>query len=381
MQNPTQAFRYAALALLLLWLSLGVTRAADKPQPVNTPRYDAMTASFKDADWKAFKKHKDAVKLEYKSLTPKQRLNVAYMRDTAFDCQPKWWPSVSSLKPTSFKPSIWNKTFGANYIPSRTLGVQVPIGVTADGKLAIVVSWRPDLVGDHRLLQGDLARMHQFKRRHLAEIVVWHELGHNYISVFLPTDAVFELYQRYGMLFHHLQEFYADMTALHHCSPKSRLLTLMFRLDSLSLYDRTEQHTRAAHAIGSILLTEFMTNPDKWPSVHFPPYLPKHSTELSTIIYMYERLSTNWTLEEDKALRQLAERFIKRNGNTIFRRQGKITLPNRLNFELLAAKDKEHQAKRDAWVEAKLKQLIKTGRADKRFTYPDKKLRVVIPVR
>lgn len=375
MQINSKAYRFSLLILAALFCCLPHAHAND------TPRYDGMVKSFIDADWPAFEKYKKEVRLDFKSLSPAQRLNINYMRTTAYDCQPKWWPSVSSVKPTSFKPAIWNKTFGANYIPSRTLGVQVPIGFTADGKLAIVVSWRPDMVDDSKPLLGDLAKLHHFKRRHLAEIVVWHELGHNYISVFLPTPAVLELYQRYGKLFHHLQEFYADMTALHHCSPKARLLTLMFRLDSLSLYDSTEQHTRAAHAIGSILLAEFMENPDKWPSVHFPPHLPKHSTELSTIIYIYERFSADWTLEEDKALRQLAETFIKRNGDSIFKRQGKITLPNRNTFELIASKDKAHQDKRDDWVETKLKALIKAGRADKSVSHADKELRVLIPVR
>jgi hypothetical protein len=107
-----------------------------------------------------------------------------------------------------------------------------------------------------------------------------------------------------------------------------------------------------------------LMNPDKWPSVHFPPAVPKQQVELNTIIYVYENLPSLWTAEEDIRLQELAEEFVIKQGEKTFRAKGEIPLQNRLKFNLMIGEDRENQPKRDAWVTNKLGELISDGRAD-----------------
>ena len=300
-------------------------------------------------------------------LSGQQRKDLGYMRSTAPTFRPKWWNKTHSSSKTMFRANIWGRPIVANYVPSRALGFQSVM--IYRNRIVVTVSWKPSLVDNPNPAAGELAKIHKMTKGDIGEVVVWHELGHNYITSNLPVKSVWPLYEDHRVLFFHLQEFYADMTALYHASPYGRLATLMLRLDGLDWYREDEQHDRAAHAIGAIILADAMSDPGKWPSFHFPPEVPKDHVERRTIIYLYEHIAPTWSLDEDRRLRTMIGKLIRANGNEIFKKKGKVPLANGLTFRLMAADDREHQKKRDAWVTGKIKELVKSGRADK----PDKK--------
>lgn len=292
-----------------------------------------------------------------------QQKLVLYMRKSVREFRPRWWKNTKSASNVSFRAGIWRRNFMANYMPSDMLGAQAPVGIR-DGKILVIVSWRPTMVDNPEPAGGALAKMHGVTKGDLGEVIVWHELGHNYITNFLPLKHVIILYNDHNILFHHLQEFYADMTSLYHCSPKARLTILMFRLNNLDSGDETCAHARMSYGIGSLLLSEWMQNPDDWPSVHFPAEVPENDVEKSTIMYVYENFDPNWTVKEDKALREMTLDFIRRRGESVLRSKGVVPLHNGLEFNLIESQDREAKVKRDKWVAQKLKALIKAGRAD-----------------
>jgi len=297
------------------------------------------------------------------------RKDLAYIRKVAPEHRPRWWKSCRKSSNVSFKARIWGRQFMANYEPDNMVGSQRLYlrrrSRTGPVKVTIIVSWRPSWVDNPKAAKGYLAERHEMTRGDVAEAIVWHELGHNYITKFLPSKQVWELLVDHRMLFDHLQEFYADMTTLYHSSPRARLVVMMMRLNELYGYDDAEPHTRAAHAIGSLILANVLANPDKWPSIHFPPEVPEEEVERNTLIYVYENIDPAWTLAEDKAMRDMAKKFIMVNGEKVLRSKGRIRLPNKLSFKIMTGDDHELQPKRDTWVADKLKAIIKSGRADK----------------
>jgi hypothetical protein len=278
--------------------------------------------------------------------------------------RPSWWHHMRSSSNVTFKASLWGRPFLANYMPSDRIGSMQPVEIR-NGKLLSIVSWRPSMIDNPQPAKGYLAVRHGLKKAAIGEAIGWHELGHNYISYFLPLKHVLVLYENHSKLYYHLQEFYADMTSLYHSSPGGRLALMFTRLDGLSRYDETEEHDRAGFAVGSLILANVMTAPKKWPSFHFPPKVPESEIELTTLRYLYENIDTNWTLAEDIALRGIMKKFISRYGTTVLRSKGKISLPNRLAFLLMVSDDRKWQTKRDEWVKKTLERIIKTGRADK----------------
>ena len=297
-------------------------------------------------------------------MTSKQRQDIAYVRKAAAGCRPGWWKHCKATSNTSFKATIWNRTFTANYIPLEFVGLQTTI-MMRRGKLVVVVSWQPTMVDNPKPADGALAKRHGITKGDLGEVIVWHELGHNYITHFLPARHVIALYRDHTLLFRHLQEFYADLTSVYHCSPRARRAALMIRLAALDRNREVDPHTRAAVGIGSLLLAKFLSEPAKWPSVHLPGKLPATSVERNTIMYVYRNLQASWTLEEDRQLQKYIAGFIQDQGALVLRRRGEIRLPNGLKTNLMEPADRQHQTERDEWVARQLEKAIKAGRADK----------------
>jgi len=338
--------------------------------------YAALTEAYLNNEWEQVDGLVKQSLRHQRFFDRQQRLDLTYIRRNADDFSPKWWPKCSSSSNISFKAELWNRPLLANYMPTRALGAQT---VQAEGeyrknrrgqyevvvtKLNVIVTWKPSMVNSSTPGSGKLAEVHDIRLGDLGEVIVWHELGHCYITNYLPMDHVVELYNNYGMLFSHLQEFYADLTAIYHTSPRARRVSLLLRLEGLDFYDDSEQHARASHAIGAMLLFEALNNPDDWPSLHFPPAVPGKQVELNTIIYLYEHMDPQWSVKEARALRELAGDFIKKSGEKTLRARGVLPLPNKHKFSLMAGQDHKLLAKREAFIAQKLEALIASGRAD-----------------
>jgi len=295
------------------------------------------------------------------SFTAQQRSDVAYMRKAALEYRPDWWKNTKSSTSVSFPAVIWGKTITANYMPSGALGGEGLIYDPVTEKLHVVVTWQPHMVDSTKVLEGDAAAAHQMTEGNEAEAIIWHELGHNYVTLGFDEDQLRDLYTKYQILYMSLQEFYADMTALYHCSPPGRKASFLIRVPSFHWNNVNDEHVRGALGIGSYLLANILSDPAKWPSFHLPTAVPETDPERKCILYMYEHLDPQYTLEEDRNLRELVGKLIHAQGAAIFRSKGTIPLPNRLEYKMTPSEDRDLQVKRDAWVAATLKKAIDSG--------------------
>ena len=323
----------------------------------------------------------DEVQEMYRKMRTKQRFlsrdkqqAIRHMNEKAPEYRPRWWKGTKKQEKNSFKAEIWGRDFYANYVPTRELGLQAVFpkeefnretGEFEVVDLIILVTWKPLMVDSTEPAKGKLAEIHNYTLGDIAEVIVWHELGHNYLTETISTKNNIELYDRYSELYSTMHEYFADMAAIYHGKPQARKMAIQFRLEELDYYTEDSSHCRGAHGIGSIIITDMLMNPEKWPSVRFPPAVPEKQVELNTIIYIYEHLPPKLTAEEDVRLQGLAEEFVLKRGEKTFKAKGEIPLPNRLKFNLMVGEDRENQAKRDAWVRGKLGELISDGRADK----------------
>lgn len=323
----------------------------------------------------------DEVKEMYQEMRAKQRhlprekqLAIRHMNDRAPNYRPTWWAGTKKQEKNSFKAEIWGRDFYANYVPTRELGLQAvypkqefnqKTGEWEVVDLIILVTWKPLMVDSTEAAGGKMSKIQGFTLGDIAEVIVWHELGHNYLTETISTRNNVELYDRYSDLYSTMHEYFADMAAIYHGTPQARKVAIQFRLEELDYYTMDSSHCRGAHGIGAIIIADMLDNPEMWPSVRFPPAVPKQQVELNTIIYVYENLPKDWTVEEDIRLQELAEEFVMKKGEQTFKSKGEIPLPNRLKFKLMIGEDGENQIERDKWVTTKLEELISEGRADK----------------
>ncbi len=366
----------AGLALLVVACYLPVsvtgqnttTQRADSPEPKPTPEeFTKLHDAFMNAEWDDMATLVRRARAKIGMLTPKQRKELMYISREWSKIKPKWWKHTSSSRPVAFPAEIWAKRFKADYLPSEYLGAQIPVTIDPyTNRVRVIVTWHPDKLDSEAPLRGKVARRHGIEIRHMAECIVWHELGHNYITNSIPTEQVLDLYVNHRALYGNCQEFYADMTALRHGSPKAALMQLLIRIEGLIDYNTMIPHTRAAHGVGAILLVEWMNHPDKWPMIHFPPEVPKKDVELNTLLYIYYNLDPDWDVTQYNQLRTYVDNWIRKGGrgDAVLKQRGRIKLDNRLEMYLEKSKDRQWQEKRDAWVAKRLEQLIKSGRAD-----------------
>lgn len=338
--------------------------------------YKKLVAAYMNSDFNGFDELLRKASATQFKLTPDHRKDISYIRGVYKDVRPDWWSNTKSTRNVSFPMALWGKKGIANFEPGDALGESQPIKIV-NNQLIAVVRWRPQYVDSDKAVKGLLGEKLGVSEGDFAETIIWHELGHTYVTAWIPPEMTFELYTKSRDLFFHLQEFYADMTAIRHASPKSRLLTMMFRLDEIDppfeiAYRNKEAHTRAAHAIGSLLLNEFLINPNKWPNVHFPPEVPSGDAERKAITYVYEHFDKNWSLDEDQNLREFAQKYLAASGLRILQSHGAVPLREGQVFSLLYTDDTKQRTRRDAWVAEKLKKIIDSGRADKKST-TDKK--------
>ena len=304
---------------------------------------------------------KDSLKFN-SAFTARQKADMSYMRRSAQEYRPDWWKNTKSSSSVSFQVAVWGKPpFMANYKPSAGLGYSGIFAFDEAGRPVIVLSWQAHVVDSTKPLEGDAAAAHQMKEGDEAEAIIWHELGHNFVSLGFDLNQLIDLYTNHEILYNSLQEFYADTTALYHCSPPGRKATLLIRIMGLHWNDVNDEHVRGSMGIGSYLLATLLSDPAKWPSFHLPTMVPEADPERKCILYMYEHLDPGYTLDEDRNLRELIGNLFHRQGASIFRSKGTIALPNRLEYKMTASEDRDLQVKRDAWVAAELKKAIDSG--------------------
>jgi hypothetical protein len=349
-------------------------RIKDRSQdPAVNAWYDQLLGAYMKANWPEFVDlYKQFPKMRLQ-LAPNQRSDALYMRNTAEEFRPGWWKHTQSTKNKSFQAEIWGRRFIANYVPSETIGATRSLLDMGRKKVQVIVSWRPTYVDNPKPYSNDNsfhvfipeAKNYDFTFGTMGEVIVWHELGHNYITLNLPMKHLYTLYREYVYLFSHLQEFYADLTALYHASPPGRLFAMKLRLMNMVDYDETDVHTRGcAHAVGALLLAKILSEPDKWPSFHFPGKVPEKDIEQMTIFYLYRHVDSGWTLAEDRRLREFINKWVRSKGASALRKRGKILLPNGQAMNILAGEDRQLQRKRDQWIQRKLEAIIENGRAD-----------------
>jgi hypothetical protein len=310
----------------------------------------------------------EALKGSYKhhrDFSLAQRKNISYMRRAATEYRPTWWSKTKSSTGITFAAQVWGKRFAVKYMPSEHLGASGILDFDEQGRPQVAATWQPHLVDSKKPLGGDAAKAHQMREGDEAEAIVWHELGHCYITANFNLEQLYALYVDYNILYKSLHEFFADLTALHHCSPPGRKATLLIRISEVAWNDVNDPHVRGALGIGSYMLATILSEPEKWPNFHLPNAVPETDPERKCILYMYEHLDPHYTFEEDCQLRDLAGDLVKKHGSSIFRSKGTIKLPNGLEYKMTTSEDRDSQIQRDKWVAERLKKAIEEGTINK----------------
>ena len=343
------------------------TAAPPAPEKAKTPEaqacYDEIVANYMQGKFEPLREQLKTWIGHRSELSLQQQKDVFYIDKACRDHRPSWWSKTRSMEPITFAARIWRKDFKVNYMPSSMLGAMAPIGMIGD-KLAVIVTWRPHMVDSPTKFLKGMPRLHGLCEGDLAEAIVWHELGHNYICLALSPEALLECYQKHPNLFSCLQEFYADMTAMYYCSPAGRRALLMSRGSLIVRLKAGDPHSCPALAMGTLILHQVLLEPEKWPSFHLPSKMVGEAAEQSCIRYMFVNLDPNYTLREDRALREVLGNYVWRHGADMLRSGGSMPLPSGHSFRFYGDEDNKVRPRRISWVVKQLEKARIAGLTD-----------------
>ncbi|MDP6546442.1 MAG: hypothetical protein QGH60_20880 [Phycisphaerae bacterium] len=326
-------------------------------------QYKKILNCYMHSDFIALKV--EMARMRSAAMLPKaDKSDLAYIRRMIPEYRPIWWKHCRSASNISFRAKIWGRPFVANFMPTQPQSKRQAVQLV-NNKIQVIAQWQPHRIDNPQPITGALAVAHELTQGHVGEAIVWYELGRNYVPTFLPVKQAVFLYQKEATMFSHVQEFLAGMSSLYHSSPKARLASLFIQIDSLKKNEGGSAYTRAGHAVGAMILARVLTEPDQWPAFKLPTEVPKTMVEITTILHIYNRIDPEWSLAEDKSLRDFAGKFILTRGKSILKSKGTIVLPSKLSMKLMATHDRQSQALRDAWVAKKLKAIIEADKKDK----------------
>jgi hypothetical protein len=353
-----------ALALSAASAAAGAgTPAAQQPAGVEAAKqkaketYNAVVTAYMNSNWDAMNEAQKSASRYATYMTPQQRADLTYIRQTAGDYRPPWWKACKSTTPTKIRATIWGRGIVCNYLPADKPSISGQI----DGQhTEVTVSWNPSYVDSTEQEKGRLAEEHGLTLGDQGEVIVWRQLGHSYITVSLPGATLLAMYKENQHLYQHLQSFLAELTSMYHCSPKARRTAML--IHGSTLHDpqgAAEASVRSCRAISALFLSIVLAEPGKWPSIKLPPSVPEDSIEKTVGAYVYSNVEPTWTLNEDRAFREALKEFFHANGERALKQKGKLILPNKMTFMLMEPDDRALEPKRDAWVKERLQKGAK----------------------
>ncbi len=329
----------------------GQARAAAGAAGTSDQWYDDLVRSYLDCDWAKLTPMLGDSRRHMRGLKADQRADVLYIREALAECRPPWWKYCQSTRPTQFPASIWGKRFVANFKPADKGSVS---GDVDGNRIAVTLSWDPSALASQEAIWGPVGEQYGIVRCHDAEFDVWRNLGYNYLLVTVPAPALVKMHTEQEFLYNHLQDFFARMTALYYSSPRARLAGLIKGGLVLDAQGVAESTKRSHYAISVVVMNHVLEDPGKWPSFSLPLEKARKDPELTVVKYLLENLGENWTLAEDRALREIVGDFMRATGGHVYRTGGEVPLPNGHAIKLIRLEDTALQQRRDEWIVKKL---------------------------
>lgn len=321
--------------------------------------YNQLVDAYLHGKWAELAEAQRALSKAKGFLSAQQREEVTYVRQAAAKCRPAWWQACKSTRKTVFTPTIWNRAVPVPYEPGDKTSFQ--FGVKGR-RVVFSVSWNPsDVESDAPASDEALAR-HGCTKGDQTEVNIWRLLTHNRLLAAMPPASVIEIYSRQSeqrLAFEHFKEFRAKVEILKNCSPSARRMEMVMILAGFTNRESDNVDARTRRALGHMFLAEVLADPSKWPSVRLPNRGPQKDLLRSIAMSIKTKINAKntWTIAEDRALREAAERFCRANGQNVLQ-TGKVVLPNRKTFMLMAQADRPFRAERIAWLRERLEATI-----------------------
>jgi len=330
--------------------------AGETPTQRARARCERIARAFLASRWDALRRELPVPEDERELLTPSQRKDLEYVRETLAQCRPAWWKAAKGTKRAKFRVQLWGRKLPVTYVPSEKPGLQMH---TIAGVPEITVSWNPSPL-DSTEPASRSARGGGFTLGDKAELGVWGTLANGYLYATLGLRKIRTLHEQDKAGFARYGVFRENAGTLYHGSPRARHAALTIYLGAFLPKYGADPYGGCRRAIGSMFVAEVLADPSRYPSLPLPRGAPSGGAEQAAAIHYRSHMAADGSVAEDRALREAILAFATKNDQTVLD-SGKVVLPNALVTMLDPEKDGPLRPQRDAWVARQLRKARRRG--------------------
>jgi hypothetical protein len=363
--------RFAGWTLIVCLTAATATAATDAPKagaakttaaaPTKADAlelYNKIVGEYLQGDWEALDKDFRAPAREFGLMTPAQKQDIAYVHQVLAECRPPWWVQVKAGQAGPFRATVWDQPLTIVFDPKGKGGISIS---NKGGGAEITASWTP--AGVENPAQAE----HGFTVGDLVAVGIWQNMGMAATNAGVSPQEFQALCATAAdkARFQAFINFRDFLTAVYYGTPGSRRWQVWLSLHAFGGEAGKDPNNAPIRAIGSWYLAEVLQNPSKYPSVKLPEKLSGDGAEELMAAYLKSKMVRDeWTLAEDKTLREATKQFAIANDKSVLQYL-KVMLPNRLVFSFRKEEDAILLSKRDAWIKQQLDKAAKPGAAAK----------------
>ncbi|MFI5380406.1 MAG: hypothetical protein ACHRHE_14000 [Tepidisphaerales bacterium] len=312
--------------------------------------YDKIVQQYMSGKWDDLEQELKTSSAEIGTLPAALKQDVTYIRLTLAECRPPWWKQCKAGQKPSIKSTLWGRNIDFAFDPAGKGGVQVQFnGPRRD----VTVSWSTADMDN-----PDHAE-HGYSKGELNSLSVAATLGMGQYYAILPLESFVNLNEQQNLQLSRCFDFRGNITGVYYGSPRARQWGFwLYMAGYMEKYQKMPT-INGRKAVGALFVNEVVANPKKYPSIKLPNTLDVEGAEEKLALKLKDWIEKRqWTLAEDRSLRDAAKAFATAN-DAVLKQGGNVTFANKLVMSLDPDADVALRSKRDAWVKAKFDEAKK----------------------
>jgi hypothetical protein len=311
-----------------------------QPAPASVDPHATLISAYLDGKWEDAEqmlKSKDLAGI----VDPKQKADVAYVRQTLAESRPPWWKTCKAGNHVTFKPVVWGRTIDAVYEPGAKPNMKLRV---SNLSTIVTLTWPAAEMDDPTPYE------HGFTKGDTCNLNVWASLGAADAYSIVPISAQAQMDESGKLLVGLFGAFRGNLTGAYFGTPQARRWCVWLDLGAVGDTSDKAKEAWPRRAVASAFLAEVLSHKDKYPSIKLPDLPADGATEAKLAAGLKPWVEKHaWTFAEDRALRDTFKALSVANSKDVWR-TGLVKLANGQTVALDGEKDSEFQAKRDAWV-------------------------------
>lgn len=337
------ARRIASLFILMLGFRGGLLLAATPA--TQSDRYATLTAEYMSGNWDELQADLKATSPDSVALSPAQKADIDYIKQTLTECRPWWWIRCKQGKRTQLRATIFNLPVTALYDPQQKQGMNVRF--TQDST-DVTLGW------DSGDMDNPAPAEHGFSKGDLSVSAIWCTLGMTAGYLQVPYQSLINMNEADKVKLTAKLDFRGNLAAAYYSNPRSRRWWTFLSLQYFEPRYQASPIVMSREALGAMFVDELVAHRAKYPSIQLPDTVQADDAETKLALAVHGRIERHeWTFAEDKSIRQAVKQFALAN-QLLIRTGGPVVLPSGLQMSLDPQEDTTLRLKRDLWLVEKL---------------------------